>query len=61
MTTQAPIDLLKSYPHRWGEGKVHLASGPFTTVCGIEPHAEPIQGGFEEVTCVRCLHAIHNV
>lgn len=54
-----PCMLLKAYPHRFGEGKVHLAvnmgDGYYVAGCSKRPlHAVLEKGTRDEVTCRRC-------
>lgn len=58
--------LVQAYPHRWGEGKIHIAllqSGPRSdsTLCrvnGVHGDVE-LEGAISIVTCRKCRAAYY--
>lgn len=45
-----------AYPHRWGQGKVHIAAGPYRdTLCRSFVHGERRWRYSGQVTCKVCL------
>jgi hypothetical protein len=56
------LKVLRAYPHRFGEGKVHMAlkEGPgyYVALCTRKVmHAEVKDGTWQDVTCLRCRRA----
>jgi len=54
------VRLVRSYPHRWGEGKVHIERNQSgqrydSTLCSDHVHGKFEDGKLEDVTCKKCL------